>query len=187
LSKKALKQLRYLCLILLLTGCKSAIQIDQLIFHTSICFGTCPVYHLQINGDRNVKLYAENVYNAKKGFHYEQDSNKIGYFTGKLSEADFNSITIELNRINFDTLQSDSSLCCDGSIKTIILYHKGERKAIKTMFEPALLEPLIGKLYQICSGKDFKRTTTAFTIEGSAQPAEVLPPDPADQQKFYRQ
>ncbi len=101
----------------------------------------------------------------------------MGYFIGKLPEKDFQEISNELNKIKFDTLVSDSVLCCDGSQKTIILYSGAKRKEIKTMFEPKLLEPLINKLYQICSNHKFKRSDKSFLIEYTAKPKELSPPN----------
>ncbi|PYF77420.1 DUF6438 domain-containing protein [Pedobacter nutrimenti] len=162
-----MKTLFTLTFLLLFLSCKSqTLVIDKLIFHTSICFGTCPVYHMELDGARNVKLFAETVFDDRKGaVLYQEDTAKMGYFIGKLSKKEFQKILNELNRIRFDTLQSDSSLCCDGSKKTIILYSKGDRKEITTMFEPPILEPLIKKLYRICELKRLKKVEQTFQIE----------------------
>ena len=37
---------------------------EKITFQTSYCFGTCPVYYLELKADKTFKLYAEKVYLA---------------------------------------------------------------------------------------------------------------------------
>ncbi|MFN8282072.1 MAG: DUF6438 domain-containing protein [Chitinophagales bacterium] len=140
------------------------IQLEKIIFHTSICFGSCPTYHLQVDKDKNIKLYAEHVYKTGGRF-YEDDSTKTGYFIGKADDSTFDKLINELNTIGLDSLQFRKANCCDGSIKTIIVYYNGKRKFMKSMFPPEEANELIDILYDICHTKSLKRSAEEFEVE----------------------
>jgi hypothetical protein len=142
------------------------IKLEKIIFHTSECFGACPTYHLQVDGDKSLKLYAERVYRKDKGFSREQDTARTGYFTGSVSDTTFNKLLQELETVGLDTLEFEGPNCCDGSLKTIIVYYNGKRKFLKAMFPPEKAHPLIAVLYEICGNSKLQRTQKKFEIEG---------------------
>ena len=146
-------------------SCKrpNPIKLEKIIFHTSFCFGTCPTYHLQIDSNKQVKLFAEEVYQGKSLFL--RDSTKMGYFIGEIPDTTFIKLAEELQSIGIDTLKFDGVNCCDGSVKTIIVYYNGKRKYLKSMFPPKIAENLIDRLNNICRNYNFKRTTEKFKIE----------------------
>jgi len=53
---------------------------QKVIFHTSECQGSCPIYHLEIDKDKNVNLHAAEVYEFSTERGYELDSSKIAVF-----------------------------------------------------------------------------------------------------------
>jgi hypothetical protein len=150
-------------------GCAQSdkkVNLEKIIFHTSMCFGTCPTYHLQVDNNKNVKLYAEQVYkNPRDISSYENDTEKMGYFVGKISDTTFNKLTNELSEIGLDTLKFDDVNCCDGSLITIIVYYNGKRKFLKSMFPPEKSNTLISTLYDICKPSNLTKTTGKFIIE----------------------
>ena len=138
---------------------------EKVIFHTTSCFGTCPTYHLQVDPNKQIKLFAESVYKNDKGFSFEQDTAKIGYFKGIADDSTFAILDKELKNIGLDTLEFDGASCCDGSLITIIVYYDGKRKFLKSMFPPDKANKLIGTLYGICDKSILKRATQEFDIE----------------------
>lgn len=143
-----------------------SIAFEKIIFHTSMCFGTCPTYHLEVDEAKNMKLYSETVFSDKKGaFNYDLDQEKMGYFVGKVSDTTFIKLKNELNTIGLDSLNFDGSNCCDGSLKTIIIYYNGKRKYLKAMFPPEKADKLIYILKDICETPNLKRTNLKFDIE----------------------
>lgn len=164
-----LKALILVFVVLILLGCRQSekqLKLEKIIFHTSMCFGTCPTYHLQVDNNKKVKLYAEKVYKKPIDFgSYDTDTTKSGYFIGEVSDTNFDKLTNQLNVIGLDTLKFDGQDCCDGSLITIIVYYNGKRKYLKSMFPPDKANELISTLFEICETSVLTRTTSKFNIE----------------------
>ncbi|MDQ3110041.1 MAG: DUF6438 domain-containing protein [Bacteroidota bacterium] len=138
---------------------------EKIIFHTSMCFGTCPVYHMEVDGNKNVKLHAETIF--ARGVGIQRDSSKIGYFKGTANDTAFDDLTHEIQTLGIDTLNFGNARCCDGSLITIIVYHDGKRKFMQSMFPPARTRNLISALYAICEKSKLEKTEEKFIIEDS--------------------
>ncbi|MFI5137845.1 MAG: DUF6438 domain-containing protein [Sphingobacteriales bacterium] len=141
-------------------------RFDKIIFHTSLCFGSCPVYHLELDKNKKVKLFAELVY--KNGDWAKYDTAKMGYFTGFASDTSFQRLSNIINNIGLDTIKYKAIACCDGAIKTIIMYQGSKRIYLKSMILPAKLNPLIDILHEICKTSALKRVHKRFKIEGES-------------------
>jgi len=146
-------------------------QFDKIIFHTTICFGACPVFHLELNKNKKVKLFAESVPISNE--NWQTDTGKTGYFEGKVSDSTFRKLSNIIKIIGIDTLNFNHIICCDGSVYTIIIYRNGKRLFFRSMVPPAKARPLIGTLYQICRESNLKRISTPFNIENEHSPSEV--------------
>jgi hypothetical protein len=147
-------------------GCaskKHTVAFEKLVFHTSRCFGECPIYHLQVNSDKTLFLVKEHSYRNAKQSSIAKDSVKGENFKGVVSDANFKILLKELAAT--DTITFKGRNCCDGSIKTIITHYNGKRKYIKTMFPPKEADKLIAVLYAICTDKNIVPTTEKFRIE----------------------
>lgn len=166
----------HLACILLVSGCASTNKpatpgatavppapFEKIMFHTSQCFGACPVYHLEVDGKKNVKLQIEAIF--AKGI--QVDSSKTGYYKGTADEAAFNQLVHEIETIGIDTLNFGDAHCCDGSLKTIIVYRNGKRKFMESMFPPERTNNLIAALYAICEKSKLEKTDEKFVIESS--------------------
>lgn len=133
-----------------LFGCGQSdknVKLDKIIFHTSMCFGTCPTYHLQVDNNREVKLYAEQVY---KNGSYETDTTKTGYFVGIVADTTFRKLTNELGVRGFPTI-----FFTDTTEKKEIVYSSNPYST----FENALV-----KLYPNASKKNYDKTwSTVFS------------------------
>ena len=118
----------------------------KLIFHTSTCYGNCPVMHLEISEDRTVK-FSGNYFKDEN--FYEIDSARSGNFTGQLPEEIYDELIELIIQSNLPTENntSENILCCDGAVKTIILYQNGVRKYYKAMFEAKPMKELVSYLY----------------------------------------
>lgn len=159
--------------ILALSTCEHSknIKFEKFIFHTSMCFGTCPVYHLEVNNEKELKLHAEHVFPKTYDFQslLEPDTAKTGYFRGLVNDTTFNKLMSELNTIGLDTLNFNNINCCDGSLITIIVYYNGKRKFLQSMFPPDNAYKLISTLYEICEANSNKKTNEKFVIEGEKE------------------
>lgn len=162
------KLILWIFTITLLVGVQSdnKIKMEKIIFHTSMCFGNCPIYHLEVDQNKTFKLYAEKVYKDPTNFKsQEMDSSKTGYFVGNLDDVTYNKLITELNSVGLDSLKFDGPNCCDAQIKTLIVYYNGKRKYLKSMFPPQKAGNLISILYEICKSEKGQRTSKQFTIE----------------------
>jgi hypothetical protein len=146
----------------------STIQFDRIIFHTTNCFGHCPIYHLEIDSEGNIRLHKEIVYNKIKRRKYEVDSLTIGYYQGKLDNSTLEDLIESVQTCNLNSLEFDGITCCDGSIKTIIIYFNGKRKFLKSMFPPRIANNLIEKLIELCEIEDLEKIDEKFHIEKEA-------------------
>lgn len=95
-------------------------KIEKIEYSTTMCFGTCPVFELEINSDRTAK------YNAI------QYNDKTGKFKTRIDTANFNSIFSLLNYIDFPNLKDKYSVnwTDDQSCTLTITYDNGKRKKI---------------------------------------------------------
>ena len=153
---------------LTLFGCageKNAAGFDKIIYHTTSCFGDCPTYHLELDSEKNVKLYAEQVLKPNWRIKFEKDTARMGYFTGVANDSSFNKLSGIVNSIGLDTLNFKWADCCDAPITTIIVYYDGKRRNFASMFPPEKARPLIDALMEICQHSQVKRTKETFAIE----------------------
>jgi hypothetical protein len=138
---------------------------EKIIFHTSACYGFCSIYHLQVEADKSLYLFAETVYKTDKDISIQRDTTKTGYFTGTVNDSLFAHLEQELKTIGLDTLEFNGASCCDGSMITIIVYYNGKKKLLKSMFPPAKARKLIDILYAICGKSNLIKADRKFYIE----------------------
>lgn len=144
---------------------KNSINFEKITFHSSRCFGNCPILNLQVNKDKTLRLSKQEIFirqkmSNKEGFEAEKD---FEYFTGKISDTLYGELLTEI--IRTDTISFKGQNCCDAPFKTITIYYNGKRKQIETMFPPQKGEKLISILYEITKSENLLRTTEKFEIE----------------------
>jgi hypothetical protein len=140
----------------------SSLHFEKIVFHTSKCYGTCNVYHLQVEQSGAFKLNRAFMYNHET---YLEDSTAEGYFSGELPDSLYQPLLHALRTINLRSLHMDTVLCCDAPVKTVIVYFNGQRKYFKTMFPPKLTDRLILALYNICIYANGSRVKEPFKLE----------------------
>ncbi len=164
-------KLAILCVsVLLFSECRrpEKINLEKIVFHTTRCFGSCPAYHSQIDSNKAFRLFAEYVGNTPDiAINLNNpDTSKMGYFTGTVSNTQYAELENELQLIGLDNLHFDGADCCDGSVKTIIIYYNGKRKVLKSMRPPREADKLISLLRYITESTSTQRTKKIFLIEG---------------------
>ena len=140
------------------------IKLERIIFHTSRCFGPCPAYHLQIDSDKKIKLFAQVVFKVSENKDRKLDSTKIGYYSGTISDTTFKNLITLLQICDIDNLTFDGPDCCDSPIRTIIVYYNGKRKYLSAMFPPEKAVDLIHYLNNICEYSKLQ-VSDKFNIE----------------------
>ncbi|QKZ14014.1 DUF6438 domain-containing protein [Spirosoma sp. KUDC1026] len=141
----------------------SEIRFEKIIFHTTECFGTCSVFHLEIDSASRFRQHTEVRYRQANCY-----STREGYFTGTMPNNTYQKLMTAIRTSHLRQLTSDSDdmLCCDAPIGTIILYANGQRTSFRSMFPPIVVQNLVNVLYQIAREQAGTRTSTPFVLEG---------------------
>lgn len=95
-------------------------KIEKIEFSTTMCFGTCPVFELEIKSDRTAK------------YHAIQYNNETGKFKTIIDPANFELIISLLNYIDFPNLKDDYNVnwTDDQTCILTITYDNGKKKII---------------------------------------------------------
>jgi hypothetical protein len=137
------------------------LRFEKIIFHTTECFGTCSVFHMEIDSAKQLRQHTEILYRHSRRYTVGE-----GYFTGKLPDSIYHKLVAAIRTSHLRSLQADDILCCDAPIITIILYANGTRKSFRSMSPPIVAQHLVRVLYQIAQPNVGKRTTKPFTLDG---------------------
>lgn len=129
---------------------------EKITFNTSYCFGSCPVYHLELKADKSFKLHAETVF-LEKSKTRELDSSKMGNFIGKLDQKTYDKFLVAFQQSDMCNLTFDGVKCCDGSLISMTVSYDGIQKELVSMFPPQQASTLINVLYEICKNSTMKR------------------------------
>lgn len=143
----------------------SSPEFEKIIFHTSACFGDCPIYHLEIKNDKKVKLITEKSFRNSKLKINEPETRIPNYMVGTVNDTTFNRLTTELNAVGLESLEFDGATCCDRPLITIIVYYNGKRKLLQSMFPPEKANRLIEILYEVSKSAGYQKSNEVFTIE----------------------
>jgi hypothetical protein len=126
-------------------------SIEKIEFSTSGCYGTCPVFALEIDSQRNSTFFAERFNfgtdeeNMKKMLSY----NREGTFRGIIKEENYNQIVELLEYMNFMSLNDEYYEAQDDNQSSIlkITYDNGK---VKTINDYGLIGTYsLKKLYQM--------------------------------------
>jgi hypothetical protein len=140
-------------------------EFEKIIFHTSACFGDCPIYHLEVKNDKKVKLITEKSFRNSKLKLNEPENRIPNYRIGTVNDTMFNQLAAELNTIGLESLEFDGATCCDRPLITIIVYYNGKRKLLQSMFPPDKANRLIEILYEVSKSNDYQKSNDAFSLE----------------------
>lgn len=114
-------------------------SIQKIEFTTGMCYGTCPIFTLELNKTGSSKFIAENYNFFKRDDPaFEKKSQKAfkkgeGTFETKIKEVDFQNLENVLNYINFTGLQNNYAVTwTDSQSATLIItYDHGKIRKIE--------------------------------------------------------
>ncbi len=139
---------------------KKEFQFNELTFHSSACNGTCPEISLNIRNDRKIQLI-RTIYKAK-GL---AETLLSGAFKGSVKDEDFVQLIDLLKKANLDSLNFPNVLCCDSSVKTLIVSYNQNYKRFKSMKPPKEAERLITFLIHLASTVTLSKYNGAIDFE----------------------
>lgn len=134
--------------------------LQKVIFHSGVCYGSCPEIDLQINKDRNFVL-RKKMYSGKM----QPVEAASGNFGGKLTVEQFAKLEELIDELHPDTLTVETVTCCDLPMKTLIVYQGGKRSYFKTMRPPAQSKKLLDYLNEIALADKLVKVVTEVEIE----------------------
>lgn len=120
-------------------------DIERIEYFTSVCFGTCPQFKIEMDKNRSA-VYEAIRFNFSKEFG---SPSPEGTFTGKINENDFDLILKKLNEMDFPTLQ-DNYRVKYTDVQTAnlkIIYDGGKEKTITDY--GMMGTPELEELYQL--------------------------------------
>lgn len=145
---------------------KTVTKFDRIIFHTTKCFGTCPEYHLELNNNKEVKLFVEKEYQKR-----ELNPERIGYYRGQLDQKKYDEFLSLLEKINlkksgmYRPLKENEIPLSDGPKLKMILYSNDTRKPIEAIYPIELWEKMITFVYQTGKEPGFVKVDEKLEIE----------------------
>jgi hypothetical protein len=122
----------------------TSLKIEKIVYHTTRCYGTCGIYHMEIDSTGSFKLHAEFIHSD---YNWQGDTAKHGYYKGRVPDSTYKKIIKTLQTCNLRTLRMRSEECCDAPLQTVIVYFNGQRKYFKTMFYPYIAKEMIRTLF----------------------------------------
>jgi hypothetical protein len=132
------------------------LNLDKIFFHSSECFGSCPLIDFEINSTGFVKY---------KFGGWAADSSKRGHFIGQMPDSIYKHFKKALENCQMETLRWNNVTCCDGVVVTLIIYFNDERKYIRSMLSSVVTNDLLNFFYTLNTKMEFTKTDQKFYME----------------------
>ncbi len=136
------------------------IAFERLIYHSTACFGWCPILDIAIDNSRNVYMKAKVFTPAMA-----TDTLRSGTFAGKLNENKYRELVQLLQTCNLRNLEFPEVIGADAPETTLIIYFNGQQKYLRSMFPPLIAQQLISFLHTLHKNVSLPRTTEVRVLE----------------------
>lgn len=134
---------------------KPPFSFEKIVFHTTQCFGSCPVVDMEIDSNRNVVVHRV-IFKGKGRGH--EDDGLSGNFKGTIDVTSYKRLIDTLVASNYANLKFPAEFCCDAPVISIIVYANGQRTEMSSMFPPEEARPLINLLKGLGVGLRLQKT-----------------------------
>ena len=118
----------------------TSLHFQKIVFHTSGCYGSCPIIDLEITKDK--EFYINGTF-FKDFSMFEIDSTLSGQFKGTMDPSLMKRISFLVQSCNLPSLKVNESLEPDLPITTVIVYYNDEKRAFKFTSTPAILSEMV--------------------------------------------
>lgn len=140
----------------------SSIKFEKIIYHTTGCYGSCPVIDIEINNQKQIYL---NGTFYKDFTMFEVDTTLSGKYIGELSDLLYNELNDYLKTCSLKKLNFSENKSLEDPITTLILYYNGQRSYFKLGYTPAIIEKLIDFLFTLDQRASLKKTNEVRQLE----------------------
>lgn len=134
-----------------------SVRLNKIVFHSSRCYGLCPDYSLEIDSIGNLKT-------TNRG-SAEQPISPAKNYIGKLSADEFARLQRLIASAQIRTLRWAPRMCCDGPIKTLIIYSNVPKIHVTAMWTPVVSWDLVNFLNSQFKHRSLVETENQFTYE----------------------
>jgi Domain of unknown function (DUF6438) len=141
------------CLMLIISGCNpfASGEISKIVFENGPCFGSCPVFYLEIDSSGKALLFAEYVFDENEDSFPKEDTSRKGFFRGVVERKDWLQI---LNQLKIPPWENtDQTIVTDISDRSLLIYREGKIESYddKSHHHPLLdnAEPFF-KIFDTC-------------------------------------
>jgi hypothetical protein len=131
----------------------ASIHFEKIIYHSSTCYETCPIIHLEINKDKEV-YFSGTFYNKS---YYDIDTSVSGNYAGMISDQMYDKLINLLQISDIENLRFSNALSSDLPTTTIIIYYNGTRKYLKSKIIPVQAFKLVEFLYNSWKSLNLQR------------------------------
>jgi hypothetical protein len=111
---------------------------NELTFHSSRCFGTCPDISLHIKADRSIELM-RTLFIAGG----VKDTLHSGGFKGMLNAKTYRTLIALLEGVDWENTKFPDVRCCDGAFRQILLTYNNQTHTYQSMTPPPTTYKLI--------------------------------------------
>ena len=159
-------------------------QFEKLTLHINgkSCEGHCSSFQLQIDKNKQLLYYGEEVYKLvdslelvydpidssikkySRSIYALHDSSRMGYFHGKISDSLYNKMVTRLEILGLDSLRTKGKECCDGVHKKLRVFYNNKQKYWETTFPSDSLQELFNILKEVALKSNLKRSNKTFEI-----------------------
>lgn len=157
------------------------------------CGGSCPTYHLSIDGMGKINLYSAYVYKSwqerikldtgwwskykrlrdqivdsvafKVYYDSISDKSRMGYFTGWINDSILNLLKLECSNISNDSVSLKEIKCYDTSFLELGIFYNGKLKQYCTNWPDTPALRLFSILDSVWLDKSLKRTDIAIEFK----------------------
>ena len=146
---------------------KPPFAFEKIIFHTTRCFGSCPVIDMEIDSKRRVKIHRE-IYKGKS----QTDKKASGNFKGMIDLKTYRKLIDTLAASDYTHLKFPAEFCCDAPVISLIVYANGQRTEMTSMFPPEEAQHLIAFLRGLGVGLKLPKTQGEVRLEEVKRPGK---------------
>lgn len=168
-----LNNLSFIALIsLLIFGCndikKRNNEINKITLLTGLCFGECPVQSIEIDSSLTLK------------YHGIENADRQGYYIGKITHQDWDSINLKFEKIGYKELDSVYEHSVDDPPTYLEIRYNNKIKKVRAQSAslPDEVEKTYYWLFELCKKINLEKTNDSLIFEKENLHLMYPPPPP---------
>lgn len=143
-------------------------EIKKITLFTGLCYGTCPIQIIEVDSSLTIK------------YHGEKYAEREGYYKGKITETDWNTINEKFEKIKYKDLDTLYERSIDDPPTYIEIKYGNKVKKIRAQSAslPEEVEKTYYWLIDFCNKTELEKTTDTLVFETEDLIYMYPPPPP---------